>query len=82
MNIIGKTIPKPNRTFWNSQYDNFKAIYESRAKIKVLMERLTIQKFSELEPEFLAYSWKLWVQFPLHLARFRVNILLNHTTVQ
>ena len=52
--ILSKTIPKPNSTRWNSEYDSFKCIYEMRDKVNVLMERLKLPRLVDLELDFLA----------------------------
>lgn len=66
LDVIGKAIPKPNCTRWNSTYDSFCSIYDVRDKINVLLERLKLPKFVDLELEFLG-EW-LHVMSPIAIA--------------
>jgi len=52
--VLGKTIPKPNSTRWNSEFDSYCVIYELREKINIAMERVHLPKFSNQELSFLA----------------------------
>ncbi len=64
--IIGRTIPKPNSTRWNSQYDSLETISKVSANVNRLMEKLKLPKFKSNELEFLA-EWGRVMQ-PLAVA--------------
>ena len=52
--VIGRTIPKPNDTRWNGQFDSYQTISKVSANVNKLMEKLKLPKFKESELEFLA----------------------------
>ena len=52
--ILGRTIPKPNTTRWNSEYDCYCTIHDLKEKINIVMERLQLPKFSIQEFAFLS----------------------------
>ena len=54
LEVLGKTIPKPNSTRWNSEFDSYCVIYQLRDKINIAMERVQLPKFSNQELSFLA----------------------------
>lgn len=52
--ILGRTIPKPNTTRWNSEYDSYSTILDLKDKINIVMQRLQLPKFSAQEFTFLS----------------------------
>ena len=53
LDILGRTIPKPNSTRWNSEFDSYSTIYNMKDKINNVMERLQLPKFSNQDFTFL-----------------------------
>ena len=51
--LLHCTIPKPNTTRWNSEFDCLKRVYEVRDRINTVMERLKLPKLVDVEVEFL-----------------------------
>jgi len=51
---LARTIPKPNSTRWNSEFDSsYCVIYDVRDKVNVVMEHLQLSKFSSQDFSFL-----------------------------
>ena len=64
--VLGRTVPKPNATRWNSEYDSYRMIYDVKDKVNVVMERLHLPKFTSQDLAFLG-EW-LTVMTPITTA--------------
>jgi len=69
--LLHCTIPKPNTTRWNSEFDCLQRIYEVRDRINTVMERLKLPKLVELA--FLG-EW-LEVMQPVATALDKLQVL-------
>lgn len=59
--ILGRTIPKPNSTRWNSEFDCLRTINDLKDNINQLMEEIKLPQFKPEEFDFLS-EWVLVMQ--------------------